>query len=112
MANKYRNEVEITLGGKKYTLRASWETIVGIETTLNTSILALIARGSLTFKEAATVILLGLHGADDKSLTFDEIGKAVFEDGMSRIGRPVIEFLSIAMDGAKLGKQEPETAKS
>lgn len=112
MANRLRNEVEIELAGKTRKLRATFDTIVVIESTIGTSIIGLLRSGGISFKDAATIILCGMHGADDKSLTLEQIGEAVFEAGMSAVGPKVIDFLHIAMDGVSLGKPEGEAARS
>lgn len=115
MANKLRNEVEITLAGVKRTMRADFEAMVAIENELNTNIVALITKFSrmdMGVGDAAAVIFYGLKSADSlDAMTMAEVGNAVMEEGLNNVMGTAVNFLRMALQGVRLGKSK-ETAES
>lgn len=107
MANALRNEVEITLKGKKYTMRANFEAMSEIEADLKMNLVPLIGaigNYNVGIKQCATVIHHGLRAYGDESLTFPQVGEAVMHEGVGAVMGKLVDFLTIGMEGVKMGK--------
>lgn len=108
--NDLTNETTIELDGEQRIMRASFTAIMNIERALGksmTAIITKIANGDLAITEAAHIIYHGLRGNDDKRLSFEQVGEAIMERGLSEISMPVVEFVSASLNGVSLGKSNP-----
>lgn len=114
LATPLRNEVEIQIAGELRVMRATFTAIVQIEKQLGKSMIALtsrIANGDLSVTEAAYIIYYGLRGYDDKRLSLEQVGEGVLAAGLSNMSMPVIEFLTMTLNGVSVGKpSEPNPA--
>lgn len=61
-------------------------------------------------EQAATIIFHGMRGFGDTTLKLDEIGDLVLKTGLSEVMMPVVDFLSVAMQGVSLGKPQEKAA--
>lgn len=113
MADELRNEVAVTLDGSEYTLRATFAAIRGIERDLRTNLVPLIekvGRGDVGLEQASIIIFHGLRGYGDESLNLDQVGELVLKTGLGEVMLPAVNFLSVAMRGASLGKPREAAA--
>lgn len=109
MANERKNELDITIAGQKRTMRASFEAIEAIENVTGKSISMLVAsvNGSdIGVGLATDVVFHGLRGFGDTRLTRQEVGEAIIEEGIIKVGAPILQFLLIAFRGVSVGKSE------
>lgn len=106
MADIQRNEVSIELAGETRVMRATFGAIRAIERDLGNvlTLIDKITRGDIGVDQSARVIFHGLHGYDDKRLSLDEVGEAVVQAGLGQVMKPVIDFLTKAMEGVSPGK--------
>lgn len=107
MTNRLRNELEITLKGKKYVMRASFEAMSDIEADLKMNLVPLISaigNFNVGIKQCATIIHHGLRAYGDESLTFPQVGEAVMHEGVGAVMGTLVDFLSLGMEGVKMGK--------
>ena len=92
-------DVEIELGGKTFVMRPSFKAVCEIEQVTGVGIAALAARllnGEEKVSEIAAVITAGLREAGEPA-TFEKVGEMVFEAGIEKVLRPVIQFLTALM---------------
>jgi hypothetical protein len=96
-------------------MRANFSAIVAIEKALGKSMIALInqiAAGDVGVTESAHIIYHGLRGNTDARLSFEQVGEAVIERGLSAVSLPIIEFVSRSLNGVSVGKpSEPSPAR-
>jgi hypothetical protein len=100
-ANKHRGEVEITLDGKSFTLRPTFQAMVEIEAVLGKGLLGLVRRISemeFGYTEAQAVITAGLRAAGEKA-TPEKVGEMVFRTGLAELAGPIGSFLTAALSG-------------
>jgi hypothetical protein len=110
MANKARGEMDLILGGERYTMRPSFEAIAEIEDLTGKGLLALaikLGEGNGTTKEMAAVIYSGLKGAGSK-LSFEEVGEKVIRAGITKLSAPMGEFLRLALQGSDEEESDSE----
>jgi hypothetical protein len=111
MANKLRNEMDIELGGKSYTMRATWEFVANIEAALGNIFALMASPHGLTARQTAEIIFHGLKGGGvDTFANVDEVGRELFNMGMARASGLAMDFVVLAWTGVSLGK--PEGAES
>ena len=107
-ANKYRGEVDLTIGEFSFTPKMTPATVLALEGKLG-SILGLarrMATGELRMGEI--VDMLDIMSRDAKGvspLTRDEVYEAVLENGFGSYGKVLSEFLMFAISGRP--KEEP-----
>lgn len=108
-ANPHRGEVEVTLGGKSYVLRPTFEAMAAIERVTGTRLLPLARRfGELDFGlvDIAAIIDIAAVEKPPKGTT----GTLVLEAGLAATGVLVAGFLSEALRGGQEGNAlSPET---
>lgn len=102
--------VAVKLGGKEYTIRPTFGTLVQIERRCG-PVLKLIQRiqtpGDIGVGEIAGVLHEAINAtitAPKEKFTFEEIGELVFEEGFVEFVTPVAEFLANAL---RAGPEEP-----
>jgi len=102
MANKVRGEVEVTLKGKKYVLRPTFEAIAEAESRIGlgmTGIALKFARQEHGMREVAAMIYAGLLGAGNTAFSYEEVGGLVQKAGFSKFVQPACDFAREAMRG-------------
>lgn len=89
MANQERGEINLTLGGKEYVLRPTFEALCEMEDRLGITITDLImefAAGKVSIKKVGTVVWAGIYGSmGDKAPTLREVGDMLVKDGMMTV---------------------------
>lgn len=115
MANKERAETEISLAGKKYKLRPTFEALCEIEDKAGVGIPGLVLQfrdKKVGYKQISAIIFGGLFGAGNSSLSFEEIGKLVMDEGINKFVLPCGLFIVGAMnppvDESAPGNEEPK----
>lgn len=106
MANKVRGEFDLTIDGKVYTARPTFEAIASIEGALNTGAFPLGQKcisGNLGVAEMAQVIHFGIRAVHGRAKTpaINIIGEFLLSEGISEFLGPVGEFLLKAFTGDK-----------
>lgn len=105
MANKHRNEKEITLGDFKILLRPTFEAIANLEAHVGpiSNFAVVMSKGSLPkLTDIAKVIYhcqFAIEGREGK-LTLEEIWDAIQQDGIS-LAVPIMSFISQVTAGDK-----------
>lgn len=108
MANPFRNEIEITLGSTKYTLRATFAAIAEIENYLDKSlgeVLMGMSVGKTRMPELKAIITFGSVGAG-KEIDSDKLEEDLVEAGITNVIQAVAPFLNQAFNGVP--KASPE----
>lgn len=106
--NAERGEIEITLGGKQYVLRPTFEAFCEIEAELGDKLLPLVRRfytGSVGLRDVATVIYHGMKAAGSK-VTLNEVGEMLVDDGINDFLGPVGMFLGTPLKANDEGTTE------
>jgi hypothetical protein len=112
MANKLRNEVEITLNGVKYPMRPTFDVICSIEDELGLSLIDIIADSpKLRARDWAKIVFHGIRGAEHH-LKLEDIGPALLSNGLENGIKPALVFLQHALQGVSLGKSVGELEKA
>ena len=111
MANKYKGEVKLKLGGKELILRPTFGALAEIEDRSGkyiTEIFGELERGRVSIKVLAVIISSGAAAANpDEAPTLNEAGDAIRKDGMLAIMKqrddeghsPLAQFLLYAITG-------------
>ncbi len=103
MTNESRNEVEVVLDGKTWTLRPTFQRLREIEHKTGMAALALmraIVQGEASLDHIVIVLEHGLKDANDDPPGFNEIGEWLLRDGANELVRPIMAFLaSVALGG-------------
>lgn len=113
MANRVRGEVEITLDGKRYTMRPEFDAIASIESETGMGVLKLarlIASGDgISLNTFTTIIYHGVRVAvrGTRPPTREMIGEALLRAGLSAYTAAVSDFLLSVIAGTE-GKGEGE----
>lgn len=118
--NAERGEVGITLDGKEYPMRASWEAQEEIESALGTSLEHLytvvpsLVRG-LTLKEKACIVTAGIKAAgkqrsDPMLLKFqeDRVKELLWKVGALETLEPIRGFLAACLSGGVIEKKKAD----
>lgn len=95
MANKFRGETEVEIGGVKYLLRASFEGLLEMEDKAGCGIMEMVdsvSRGRITSKQAIAIIYGGIIGGGVK-IDFNELGEACVQEGMLSCSAKAAIFL-------------------
>lgn len=103
MANRIRGEVEIVLAGQSYLMRPSFGGLAEIEDKSGLDLLALaikLGNNKTAIKDLVAVIYGGMKGAGS-ALSYEEVGELVVDEGVTKVAKPVAQFLSMALSGAK-----------
>lgn len=105
MANKYRGESEITLGGKTYTLRPTFEALVEFEDKAGCSAFEalrdMMTKQSAPVKRLAAAFWSGIKAAwpvdSGRPPNFQEIGTAIQRDGITKVVPFYLTYLTNAL---------------
>lgn len=120
MAENAKQEIELTLGGRAYSVRPTFEIITSIEAAVDASARELGMRSlaasqpaerrggfkEISLTEMAVALFWMLKGQKGAPDSVAEIGKILMEDGYQHLWLPVGEFLIRAQRGnAEHGKE-------
>jgi len=109
MANRHRGEVEVTLGGARYTLRPTFEALCEIEDRTGLGLVELARRfweGRFGARQLAVVLWAGIRAAGGEAPDYERIGRLVVEQGFQDLAGPVARFLA----GVIGGEEEEDAA--
>jgi len=119
--NKYTGTFEITLQGKEYTLRPSFEAMIEFEDktgqAVNEAFLEMV-EGKMSFKVIASALWAGIKGEalwrNDPSyeLKFPVVGEMIKKDGLQNHVASASKFFTMALvpeeDQKRLAEEEPQ----
>lgn len=96
MANKNKGELALKIGGKDFTLRASFDAICELEDRLDRGLPELLARigkrGRFGIKEMTAIFHSGLLG-QEKCPSFEELGELVLKSHIPGLLGPAYKFV-------------------
>lgn len=101
MANSHRNEIEITLNGNTYKLRATFEAIAEMEDYMDCSLGELLLKmpyGKLRIRELKGILIYGCEGAKFK-VSESQIEDDLLGAGISEATQAIAPFLAQAFKG-------------
>jgi hypothetical protein len=101
--NQHRGEVSVTLRGKTYTMRPTFQALAEMERQTGIGTIDLANRfiqKRYGIFEMAAVITAGLKGAGEPAV-IEKVGNMVFEAGAVNLAAPCIEFLTNALTGGE-----------
>lgn len=110
MADDPRQEVEFTLGGKAYRVRPTFSVLVGVESALDQSCIALgikIGQGRASVTEIATILAQMVK--PEKGPGVSEIGDLLVEEGVRQFYDPLTDFLLRALKGNREHLKEAQS---
>lgn len=84
MANNFRGETEIEIGGVKYLLRPTFEGLLEMEDKAGCGIMEMvdqISRGRISSKVVIAILYGGIIGGGSK-IEYSELGELCVQDGM------------------------------
>lgn len=113
MANKAVGEINMTISGREFLLRPSFNGLTEIESRADCGLLEIardIFNGKVKLKHIAAIIYGGIVGALPKGqkpeITFDELGELLVKDNYPQYVTPAVLFFGDAIKG------NPEEKKS
>lgn len=110
MANRHRGEVEITLDGRRRTLRLTLGALAELETGLGAGDVAALAErlgsGRLTARDMTAVLGAGLRGAGE-AIEDEEVAAATLEGGALGAAQAVAHLLEATFGGSESASSEP-----
>ena len=114
MANRHRGEVEVMLGGARYTLRPTFEALCEIEDRTGLGLVELARRfweGRFGARQLAVVLWAGIRAAGGDAPDYERIGQLVVEQGFQDLAGPVARFLAGVIGGEE-DEEEEDTASA
>lgn len=111
MANKYKGEVKLKLGGREYTLRPTFGALAEIEDRSGkyiTEIFNELQGGKVSIKALAVIVSVGAAAATpDDAPTVNEAGELIRKEGILGVlkqreasgSSPIAQFLMYAIAG-------------
>lgn len=108
MANPYKNEVEITLGERKYTLTPTFKCIAETENAIGKSFSELLFQAH-TFQFLASHLFIILKNgilAHGDQVNDEELEEAMVQEGLSRVADYCVQFMIAAQSGSKYAKKK------
>lgn len=119
MANKERGDIAVTLGGRKFALRPTYEALCEIEEATGVKIVplaAMFAAKHFGMRDMTAVVTAGLKAAGEPA-TAGTVGPMIVATGVTDpdLNTAVNDFFVMALSGGKEsgeGDAEKETAKS
>ena len=115
MANPHRGEVEITLAGKTYTMRPTFEALCEIEDRTGVGLavqLRRFAEGTFGVRDVAAILSAGIRASDKAAPGIDEIGQIIVEEGIAPFAEAIGVFLAGTVGAVRGGKVEAGAARS
>ncbi len=104
--NKARGEITLSLGGRDWVLRPTFQALCEIESALGEGLIALVrrlAQGSVGVRDVAVIVHAGIKAADKKPPSYDTVGEMVIEAGIVGLLGPLGEFLGAAFSDPDSG---------
>lgn len=119
MANKFRGDMSITLGGVEYAMRPTFEALVEFEDkagmTAYEAMKALEQRTAAPARVVAAAFWAGIRGAStrpERCPTFLQIGAAVQATGLAKLLPDYIKFLGSALASDDELRESAEAERS
>jgi len=120
MANSLRAENSVTINGKTYTMRASFDAVCEFENAIGKSCFSIIkdlgTGESLTLRVIAAAIWAGIRGAAGKNVektpSLEDIGRSVFSAGSTKFLGVVLGFINASLMSEEEIRAAEETAKN
>jgi hypothetical protein len=113
MADALRNEVAVMFGEVELTMRATVESLRGIEADLRKGVYRLyrdIAAGEFGMGEIVTILFHGLKaGGNEKKYNVEQVAQEVVAMGFDNASAAALSFLTQSMQGQSLGKSKQAT---
>lgn len=112
MANQYRGEVAVEIGGKQYALRPTYEVQAEIEGATGIEMFPLarrIVRGDYGVRTAAVMLLAGINATlpEAERLKPKQVQDALTEKGLVGYHKPLTKFVENCLTGgAEPGEAE------
>lgn len=109
MANRLKGDIDIELGGKKLLLRPTFEGLIEIEDKAGTGLSQILHRfvnKEWSMKHVAAVIYGGLFHYGEKAPSFEQVGKQIVAQGVSKFLAPSVMLISKSIAPDK-DEQEP-----
>jgi len=112
--NKARGEITLSLGGRDWVLRPTFQALCEIESELGEGLIALVrrlAQGSVGVRDVAVIVQAGIKAVEKKPPSYDKVGEMVIDAGIVGLLGSLGEFLGAAFsdsadaaaDGADTG---------
>jgi hypothetical protein len=106
MSNVAIGEVNLSVGGREFTLRPSFYGLAEIESRANCDVLNIakeIHNGKIKLTHIVAIFYGGIVGATPRGqkpeISFDELGDLVVKNNYASIVQPIIEFFRNAVLG-------------
>lgn len=110
------NTIEIEVGGKVRTMRATFANMVALEKALGENFTSILNRFSydmdglaipknVSFNDVVQILYCGLHGSANDYMELKAIQKEIEEGGLIKFVPYCMGFLSIALRGANNSKK-------
>ncbi len=109
LPNKQRNELTITLDGKDYLVRPTFNFICQVEDYFNapltTVVLEKLESGKITARELVVIIQAGIEAAGGK-VTEEELQEAIMNTGTVDAIKQIVPLLLTAFSGPAVAKKK------
>lgn len=120
MANKYRGELEVSLNGKSYLLRPTFEALVEFEDkagmTAYEAIRLVTERNAAPMKSVAGAFWAGIKAAwapdGGRCPSYGEVGAMIQREGLANLLVPYLQFLTNALSSDNDLKQAAAESKA
>ena len=112
--NGVRGDVGITLGGKEYVLRPTYQALIEIERMTGgtmTTVARRILDGDIGMGDATAIITAGLKAAGEPATT-EAVGKMVYDAGLLNVGVPLVQFCTNGLTGGDVADKGEAAAVS
>jgi hypothetical protein len=107
MANRERGEISVTLGGKSYPLRPTFEAQCEAEDICGRGIVEMANRfqeSKYGIREVAALIFTSMRAAGETGATFEAVGRLVAAEGIAAVKDAYLALLAEAVSGGKKPK--------
>ena len=103
MANPHRGEVEITLAGKTWTMRPTFQALCEIEDKTGAELTTLARQiwdGEGSVKATAIIVSEGIRACHANGPDLNAVGEAIVSEGLNSVLEPVVLYLVAAITGS------------
>lgn len=104
-ANPHRGEVSVTLDGREYKLRPTFQALVEIEQATGCGLVELTRRfidGKHSMRDIASILVAGINAGREPGappVRFEQIGPWAYEAGFLRVTEPCLQLLNNGLTG-------------
>lgn len=116
MANKTRGEVNVSLAGREWAMRPTFQALCEIEGMTGKTLRHLglnFVQKEVRARDVTAILCAGLKaGHGDKAPDFNEIGEAIMDQGMKSVEQPVVDFLAAVMSFYSEGSHEKKAGET